>query len=121
MERSPQNLRAATKYIQDFHTISGPACNLDKTHFIPIGHLNDPEDIICPELGMTWSDHFIILGFNIDNKLSQLNTNFTKIQDKIKGIARSWSPYKLSLRAHHCQDNDVLTTQHSTHTHNCPT
>jgi hypothetical protein len=28
MTRSPKNLRAATKYIQDFHTISGLASNL---------------------------------------------------------------------------------------------
>ena len=92
MERSPENLRAAIKYIQDFHTISGLACNLDKTHVIPIGRLNDSKDIICPELGMTWSDNFTILGFDIDNKLRNLNSNFTKIQDKIKGIARSWAP-----------------------------
>jgi hypothetical protein len=98
MERSPENLRAAKKYIQDFHTISGLACNLDKTHVIPIGRLNDPKDIICPELGITWSDHFTILGFDIDNKPSQLNSNFTKIHVKIKGSARSWAPYKLSLR-----------------------
>jgi hypothetical protein len=47
---------------------------------------------------MTWSDNFTILGFDIDNKLCNLNLNFTKIHDKIKGIARSWTPYKLSLR-----------------------
>ena len=47
---------------------------------------------------MTWSDNFTILGFNIDNKLLNLNSNFLKIHDKIKSIARSWAPYKLSLR-----------------------
>ena len=31
------NLRNATKYIQNFHTISDLACNLDKTHMIPAG------------------------------------------------------------------------------------
>ena len=48
MKRSPENLRAATKYIQQFHSISGLSCNLNKTHVIPIGRLNDPTDIICP-------------------------------------------------------------------------
>ena len=42
MRRSPENLRAAKKYIQEFHSISGLSCNLDKTHVIPIGALNDP-------------------------------------------------------------------------------
>ena len=46
MTRSPENFRAATKYIQDFHTISGLACNQEKTHAIPIGSKNDPTDII---------------------------------------------------------------------------
>jgi hypothetical protein len=54
MTRSPENLRGATKYIQDFHTISGQACNLErKKHIIPIGIKNDPTDFICPDLGMT--------------------------------------------------------------------
>ena len=47
---------------------------------------------------MNWSDNFTILGFDIDNQLKHLNKNFTKIHDKIKGIVRSWTPYKLSLR-----------------------
>ena len=52
MTRTRDNLRNATKYIQQFHTISGLACNLDKTHVIPVGKLDDPKDILCPELGM---------------------------------------------------------------------
>jgi hypothetical protein len=98
MKRTPENFRAATKYIKDFHTISGLECNLEKTHVIPVGTLDDPKDIICPDLGMTWASSFTILGFDIDNRLQLLNNNFTKIHDKIKGIVRSWTPYKLSLR-----------------------
>jgi hypothetical protein len=83
MLRCPGNLRAATKYMQDIHTISGLAYNLEKTHVIPVGIEDDPTDIICPDLGMTWSSSFTILGFDIDNHLKHLNKNFTKIHNKI--------------------------------------
>jgi hypothetical protein len=92
MKRTPENLRAATKYIKEFHTISGLECNLEKTHVIPVGALDDPKDIICPDLGMPCASSFTILGFDIDNRLQLLNNNFTKIHDKIKGIVRSWTP-----------------------------
>ena len=72
MKRTPENLRAATKYIKDFRTIPGLECNLKKTHVIPVGTLDDPKDIICPDLGMTWASSFTILGFDIDNRLQNL-------------------------------------------------
>ena len=98
MERTASDLQYATKYIQNFHTISGLACNLDKTNVIPVGANNDPTDILCPELGMKWSSSFTILGFEIDNNLKNLQHNFDIIHDKIKAIIRNWTPYQLSLR-----------------------
>ena len=36
-----------------------------------------PEDkILFPELGLKWESEFTILGFEIDNKLANLNANF---------------------------------------------
>ena len=98
MTRTSKNLRKSSKYIQNFHTISGLACNLDKTHIIPVGQIDNPNEILCPDLGMTWSSSFPILSFNIDNPLKLLHKNFGKIHDKIKTIVRNWTPYKLSLR-----------------------
>ena len=69
MTRNESNLRFAKHYIYQFNTISGLACNLDKTHVIRIGAENDIIDILCPHLGMKWTDNFTILGFNIDSKL----------------------------------------------------
>ena len=42
MTRTKNNLIHATKYIQQFHRISGLACDLDKTHVIPLGKKDDP-------------------------------------------------------------------------------
>ena len=98
MERSESNLRNATKYIQHFHKISGLACNIDKTSIIPIGRNSDKKDKICEDLNMVWEDTFTILGFEIDNKLEKLDTNFTKVKERIKALIRKWKPYHLSLR-----------------------
>ena len=98
MERNETNLRNATKYIQQFHKISGLACNIDKTSVIPIGEQSDKRDQICKDLKMVWDDTFTILGFHIDNKLEKLDTNFEKVTEKIKALIRKWKPYHLSLR-----------------------
>ena len=98
MERNEENLRNVTKYIQHFHKISGLACNIEKTYVIPIGHNSDKNDQICKELKMVWDDTFTILGFEIDNKLEKLDTNYTKVKEKIKSLIRKWKPYHLSLR-----------------------
>ena len=37
MKRTQKKLRAANKYIKDFHTISILECNHEKTHVIPVG------------------------------------------------------------------------------------
>ena len=98
MERTDTNLRNATKYIQQFHKISGLACNIDKTSVIPIGKQSDKTDQICKDLKMVWEDTFTILGFQIDNKLEKLDTNFDRAKEKIKALIRKWKPYHLSLR-----------------------
>ena len=46
--------------IEDFVSISGLHCNLDKTLVIPIGGNFDVKDILCPDLGLTWEDRFTI-------------------------------------------------------------
>ena len=63
-----------------------------KKHVIPVGHQDNPQDKLYPELGMEWSSNFTILGFEIDNKLQNLNKNYSRVFDKIKGIIKSWTP-----------------------------
>ena len=98
MERTASNLRNATKYIKHFHQISGLACNLDKTSVIPIGQISDKNEQLCKDLKMVWEESFTILGFEIDNKLKKLDTNYDKIKEKITALIRKWKPYHLSLR-----------------------
>ena len=98
IERNEHNLRHTTKYITQFHKISGLACNLDKTVVIPIGTNTNINDKLCPDLGMQWNDSFTILGFHVDSKLQKLDINFQLVKNKIKNIISTWKPYNLSLR-----------------------
>ena len=98
LERNEANLRNTTKYIKQFHTISGLACNLDKTVVIPVGQNTNKYDIICPDHGMEWDDTFTILGFTIDNQMKNLEINLKKVKEKIQNQITLWKPYNLSLK-----------------------
>ena len=58
-----------------FARISGHQCNLEKTDVIPIGGNYDINDKLCPELALSWENEFTLLGFQIDNRLKELNEN----------------------------------------------
>ena len=99
LERSPENLRNAVKYLQRYAAISGLQCNLDKTSVIPIGTEMDITDdnILCPDLELTCETEFCILGFQIDNKLNKLSLNFDKCNEKVKALIIKWRAYILSI------------------------
>ena len=111
MTRKESNLRFASRYINKFHSISGLACNMDKTNVIPVGAKNDIKDILCPDLGMEWTNTFTILGFDIDSKLEKLDGNYDRILDKIKSIIKKWKPYNLSLRGRLTIAKTMLVSQ----------
>ena len=59
--------------IQNTKTISGLACNIDKTNVIPIGKNTNIAYKLCLELNMEWTKTFTILGFEIDSILANQN------------------------------------------------
>ena len=97
MERSEANLRNCINIINHFAKISGLACNVEKTVVIPIGGNFDPTDTLCNELKLTWDTQFTILGFDIDNKLENLDKNLLKITDKVNRLIHKWQCYKLTI------------------------
>ena len=76
MLKDPRYLRATVKYLDAFSKISGLKCNISKTKVIPIGNFDKTN--ICPEINFKWTDTFTLLGFFIDNKLTQLGTNLDR-------------------------------------------
>ena len=97
IERDERQLRFAIKYIEEFHTLSGLKCNLDKTVVIPIGANTDKHDSMCPDLNLKWDDKFTLLGFELDNKLESLDNNFQKCLHRAKRLVVKWRKYFLSI------------------------
>ena len=91
-------LRYLVKTINSFTKISGLHANLNKTAVIPVGIRNwDESQIIAPDLGLAWTNSFTLLGYTIDNKLSNLNQNIINKMDKIKQLINTWKRRHLSI------------------------
>ena len=96
IKRDENNLRTLIKIINDFKNISGLAANIDKTHVIPVGPIDDPSIILCPELKLNWTSSFCLLGFVIDNKLENLHLNAEKRLLKVQSLIVTWERRNLT-------------------------
>ena len=54
-------------------------------------------DVLCNDLNLKWQDNFTILGFDIDSKLLNLDSNFDNANTKVNGIISKSQGYQLSL------------------------
>ena len=80
--------------------ISGLQCNLEKTSVIPIGGNYDINNKLFPELALSWENKFTFLGFQIDNRIKDLNDHYEKCFKKVHEIGRRWVRYRLSIKGH---------------------
>ena len=98
IKRTEENLRNLITIIKDFAKISGLHANLEKTHVIPIGAITSiaPEDQICKDLKLNWTNTFTLLGFEIDSELNHLNENFEKRFLKVQSLIIKWERRNLT-------------------------
>jgi hypothetical protein len=81
--------------LEQFGTLSGLLCNVDKTTLLPIGE-NLQIDNRIRELGFIIAEKVTILGLELDrNGVTDLN--FSRVSEKIRSIVGNWIPYNLSL------------------------
>ena len=113
LTRSTSNLENCVKILKDFTTLSGLHCNIEKTNVIPIGGNFNPENALCNHLGLQWTDNFTILGFDVDNKLENLDKNFKKIHEKVRKLALNWSKYSLNIRGKITIAKSILLPQYT--------
>ena len=111
IKREEESLRASILYIEEFKRISGLAANLDKTNVIPYGKFFNPGQKICPDLDVNWVDKFKLLGFDIDNKLQQLNINFEKALAKAQNIISNWKARKLPINGRIIISKSLVVSQ----------
>ena len=96
IKRDESNLRALIKIINDFQRLSGLAANLDKTHVIPVGPIDDPSIELCADLKLHWTSSFCLLGFSIYNKLENLHINAEKKLLKVQSLIVTWERRNLT-------------------------
>ena len=111
INRSERNLRGLVKIIRDFGTLSGLHANLDKTHVMPIGPNSDKDDILCPDLGLNWTNSFKLLGLDISSDLSLLNINIEKKMLRVESLIISWEKRHLSTTGRVAIAKSILLAQ----------
>ena len=84
------NLRQLMNIIDYFKKASGLSANLDKTHVIPVGPVDNPSIELCPDLKLNWTSSFCLLAFDIDDKLDSLQQNAEKKVLKIQSVIVTW-------------------------------
>jgi hypothetical protein len=80
-----------------FGFISGLCTNVDKTTMMRIGNLDTVLDPRIEQLSFGLVTDMKILGFEIDNKVEQLERIFGKCISKMRQILGNWSRFCLTL------------------------
>ncbi len=81
--------------MEEFGSLSGLVCTVEKTVILPIGNNVNFDDRIVT-LGFQLADKLTILGLEISNK-GFTEKNFDNIVNKIRSQVGAWRPYNLSL------------------------
>ena len=113
IKRTEENLRNLVTIIKDFANISGLHANLEKTHVIPIGAITStaPEDQLCKDLKLNWTNTFTLLGFDIDSELNHLNENFEKRFLKVQSLIIKWERRNLTTSGRVAIAKAILLSQ----------
>jgi Reverse transcriptase (RNA-dependent DNA polymerase) len=81
--------------LEQFSVISGLHCNVEKSQIMCIGTDIIPDCIV--NSGFQVCNKLRILGFDIDSRLENLESNFVPVIEKILRIRNFWSRFNLSL------------------------
>jgi len=97
LELNHENLHRVTEILDEFSSISGLKCNIDKTHLMQIGPAEEiSEEII--NVGFNITDEITVLGMVIRNNIPEtLAINMNQIKDKIRKQVDFWHRFNLSL------------------------
>jgi hypothetical protein len=82
--------------MNDFYSISGLKCNVDKTTIMFIGPDDEEEQIEIRKLGFLVVDKIKCLGIEVYREGGGLEKNFTLARKKVFSLIGDWSSYGLS-------------------------
>jgi hypothetical protein len=92
-----ESLAFLKRVLEDFGQISGLKCNAEKSSIMQVGRREPiPDDIAG--LGFRFEESIHILGMGINHDLSNLDSNFTRVNNNLKKGVEHWTRFNLSLQ-----------------------
>ena len=92
-----KNLLHVKSILEKFHLASNLKCNLEKSCIMFCGKVNLHTVNYANEMGLKIVNSMKVLGFDIDNKLVNLDLNTTRVIESIKKTVNFWEKINLSL------------------------
>ena len=92
LDGSEESVRQSMVTFKFFYLCSGLKLNFDKTVAVWIGQMVDADIVLCPEIKMTWSNSFTLLGIDFNTDLKQMIKN--NYESKVQIIKNTLNSYK---------------------------
>ena len=98
LDGSVESLEQSMTVFKDFYLCSGLKLNYDKTVAVWLGPMMNSGNILCPEINMTWSNKFTLLGISFSTDLRQMaSENYNSKIQSIKSTLNSYKKRNLSI------------------------
>jgi hypothetical protein len=91
------SLSTVKNILNEFETISGLACNFNKSCVIPTIEPDEADTALIRNLGFQVDDRFKLLGVEISRDLNTAASTYNNIKEKILNQIPYWERFKLSL------------------------
>ncbi len=92
-----ESLAKLKEILESFRTLSGLSCNVEKTSVMRIGNLDGEVDQEIVNLGFSFVNDMVLLGFKLSNTENLEEINFLSVLEKIQNTVRFWERFYLSL------------------------
>jgi hypothetical protein len=92
-----ESLAKLKEILEAFRAISGLSCNVEKTSIMRIGNLDGDVDPEIVNLGFSFVNKMVLLGFTLSNTENLEEINFLPVLEKIQSTVRFWERFYLSL------------------------
>jgi hypothetical protein len=87
------------RVLENFKTLSGLSCNLEKSFVMRIGNIEGDIPQPIAALGFTFVNKINLLGFTLCNYGDSVAENYEKVTIRIGNLVRFWERFKLGLTA----------------------
>jgi hypothetical protein len=92
-----ESLAKLKEILEAFRILSGLSCNVEKTSVMRIGNLEGEVDPEIVNLGFSFVDKMVLLGFTLSNNENLEEINFLPVLEKSQNTVRFWERFYLSL------------------------